>query len=124
MSRTRTITLTVGSLAAGALLATGVTGMAQADDRSDAPSTGSSAIQVPGSTDAGPGGERRGPGGGKHGMRGGPMGEALHGEAVVRTADGTIATVRHIQGEVTAVSADSITVKAEEPLRSRMSVAV
>jgi hypothetical protein len=49
-----------------------------------------------------------------HGMRGGPGGEALHGEAVVKSADGTISTVRQIQGSVTAVSADSITVEAED----------
>ncbi len=57
---------------------------------------------------------RGGPGGGMHGMRGGPGGEALHGEAVVKAPDGTISTVRQIQGSVTAVSADSITVEAED----------
>ena len=119
MSRTRTITLTLGSIAAGAVLATGVTGLAMADDTATpSPSTSSSA---PGS-DAAPGlTGKRGPGdgmregrGGMHGMRGGPMGEALHGELVVKADDGTISTVRQIQGTVTAVTSSSITVKAED----------
>ena len=119
MSRTRTITLTLGSVAAGAILATGVTGLALADDSATpSPSTSSSA---PGS-DTAPGiAGQRGPGdgmrdgrGGMHGMRGGPMGEALHGELVVKAADGTISTVRQIQGTVTAVTSTSITVKAED----------
>ena len=119
MSRTRTITLTLGSVAAGAILATGVTGLALADDSATpSPSTSSSA---PGS-DTAPGiGGQRGPGdgmrdgrGGMHGMRGGPMGEALHGELVVKAADGTISTVRQVQGTVTAVTSTSITVKAED----------
>jgi hypothetical protein len=119
MSRTRTITLTLGSVAAGAILATGVTGLALADDSATlSPGTSSS---VPGS-DTAPGiAGQRGPGdgmrdgrGGMHGMRGGPMGEALHGELVVKAADGTISTVRQIQGTVTAVTSTSITVKAED----------
>ncbi len=56
----------------------------------------------------------RGDRGGMHGMRGGPMGEALHGEFVVKAVDGTISTVRQVQGTVTAVSDTSITVKAED----------
>ena len=126
MSRTRTITLTVGSLAVGALLATGATGLAMADDASSAPAAVSSATQSPGAVNpgpdgvsglrGGPDGGMRGPGGpgGRHGMDGGPRGEALHGEAVVKAADGTISTVRQIQGAVTAVSATSITVEAED----------
>lgn len=122
MSRTRTITLTLGSVAAGAILATGVTGLALADDSATpSPSTSSSA---PGSDNAPGIGGQRGPGdgmrdgrdgrGGMHGMRGGPMGEALHGELVVKAADGTISTVRQVQGTVTAVTSTSITVKAED----------
>jgi hypothetical protein len=113
MSRTRTITLTLGSIAAGAILATGVTGLALADDTAT-PSPGTSAGTV---DQRGPGDGmrdgRRGPGG-MHGMRGGPMGEALHSEAVVKAADGTISTVRQVRGTVTAVSGTSITVKAED----------
>ena len=121
MSRTRTITLTLGSIAAGAVLATGVTGLALADDRhplagrlvvgtgTDAPS-GTTGQRGPGD------GMRDGRGGpgGMHGMRGGPMGEALHGELVVKAEDGTISTVRQVQGTVTAVTSTSITVEAED----------
>ncbi len=123
MSRTRTITLTVGSLAVGALLATGATGLAMADD-TGASTTSSAASAALGATSDGPGahagmrggpdGSMRGPGAGHKGMRGGPIGQPLHGEAVVKAEDGTILTVRQVHGTVTAVSADSITVEAED----------
>lgn len=127
MSRTRTIALTVGSLAAGAMLATGVTGLALADDSTGTPSSRASTPAAPGQNgpdgqgmrgdrggDHGMRGGRGGDMGGDHGMRGGPRGEALHGELVVKAADGTISTVRQIQGTVTEVNASSITVKAED----------
>jgi hypothetical protein len=128
MSRTRTITLTLGSLAAGAVLATGITGLALADDTAT-PAPGTSSAAPGGDAAAGPLGMRGGPGdgmrggpgdgmrggpGGMHGMRGGPLGEPLHGELVVKAPDGTISTVRQVQGTVTAVSSTSITVKAED----------
>jgi hypothetical protein len=125
MSRTRTITLTLGSLAAGAVLATGVTGLALADDSagsagsagssssSTSPSTGTS--DAPGMRDGMRDG--RGHGGPGRGMMGAlrdAVGEPIHGETVVKKDDGSFATVRHLRGTVTAVSADSITVKAED----------
>lgn len=131
MSRTRTITFTLGSIAAGAVLATGVTGLALADDTAT-PSPGASS-SAPGSDASSGAMGQRGPGqgmhdgrggpggpgdqgglGGLHGMRGGPMGEALHGELVVKAEDGTISTVRQIRGTVSAVTSTSITVKAED----------
>lgn len=124
MSRTRTITLTLGSVAAGAILATGVTGLALADDQTaPAPSASSSAgaandsapRSAPGMGGRGMDARHDGPGGGMHGMRGpGPLGEALHGELVVKAEDGTISTVRQVRGTVTAVSSTSITVEAED----------
>ncbi len=127
MSRTRTITLTLGSIAAGAVLATGVTGLALADDTAT-PSPGTSSSS-PGSDAAkgtagqrGHGQDMRDGRGDMHGMRGGPMGEALHGEFVVKAADGTISTVRQVQGTVTAVSSTSITVKAEDGYTSTFTV--
>ena len=69
----------------------------------------------------GPGGQ--GPGGqgpGGHGPGGhgpgahGPEGHMLHSEGVIEQADGTYITVRMQQGEVTAVSATSITVKSAD----------
>lgn len=112
MTRTRTITLTLGSLAAGAILATGVTGLAVAADgdqgsSSASPSTASGQHESHWSRDA----DRKG---GPRGERGGLMGEALHGEMVVKADDGTITTVRQVHGVVTKVSASSITVEAED----------
>lgn len=125
MSRTRTITLTLGSIAAGAVLATGVTGLALANDTAT-PSPGASSSapgsdatsETMGQRDRGDlmrdgRGGRGGPGG-LHGMRGGPMGAALHGEFTVKAEDGTISTVRQVRGTVTAVSGTSITVTAED----------
>jgi hypothetical protein len=137
MSRTRTITLTLGSVAAGAILATGVTGLALADDQSNpAPTASSSAGTTSDSTapearrgdgrgmgGRGTDGRHDGSGRGMHGMRGpGALGEALHSEAVVKAEDGTITTVRQIRGTVTAVSGTSITVKAEDGYSSTFAV--
>jgi hypothetical protein len=132
MSRTRTITLTLGSVAAGAILATGVTGLALADDQSTpAPSASSSAGTTTDSTAPnGRGMDGRGmddrhggPRGGMHGMRGpGALGEALHGELVVKADDGTISTIRQIRGTVTAVNGTSITVEAEDGYTSTFAI--
>jgi hypothetical protein len=125
MSRAKTITVTVGSLAAGAILATGITGIASASGSTSTNNTPTAAQSstAPGSAqstrprghaDRQRGGMRGGPHRGDHEMLGGPRGDALHGEAVVKAADGTISTVRMIRGEVTAVSSSSISVKAED----------
>jgi hypothetical protein len=106
MSRTRTITLTIGSLAAGAVLATGITGMAMAADGTPSGTPGGSHASRQHMPD----------------MRGGPGGQALHGELVVKAADGTISTVRTIHGTVTAVSSSSITVKADDGYSSTFDV--
>ncbi len=135
MSRTRTITLTIGSLAAGAVLATGVTGLAMAADSTPSPS-GSSSATTPGTSDAPDAGTaqgtpdegmRGGRDGGRHGgmlggRHGGPGGDALHSESVVKAADGTISTIRMIHGTVTAVSSSSITVKAEDGFTATYSI--
>lgn len=70
--------------------------------------------------DHGPGGDR-GPGGmGDHGPGdfGGPRGEMgghmLHSEGVIEDADGNYVTVRSQEGEVTAISATSISVKSSD----------
>ena len=123
MSRTKTITLTLGSLAAGAVIATGITGVALAADSSPTPSSSatSSATSSAGSSAGakdGPdrGGQRdHGPGrGGRGGLLGERGSEPLHGEMVVKAADGTVSTVQMVRGTVTAVTASSITVKAED----------
>jgi hypothetical protein len=135
MTRTRTITLTIGSLAAGAVLATGVTGLAMAADATPNPgrssvAPGATGHQDPGSTLGNPADVPRGgldgrPGGPGHvdGMRGALGGDALHGEIVVKAADGTFSTVRIIRGTVTAVGADSISVKADDGYTATFDVA-
>lgn len=121
MARLTTVSLTVGSLAAGAVLATGVTGLALADGAASGTSS-STAATAPSS----PSGDARarlnqpgepmrhrpGPGGAMSHRA--PGSEPLHGEVVVQADDGTITTERMIRGSVTAVSASSITVKADD----------
>lgn len=122
MSRSKNLTITLGSLAAGAVLATSITGIAMAADSSPSPSSSSSSSSgASGATDPAGGpagdGQRGGPrdgGPGRGGMLGAPGTEPLHGEIVVQAEDGTVSTVRMIRGTVTAVSSTSITVKAED----------
>ncbi len=73
MSRTRTITLTLGSIAAGAVLATGVTGLAMAADSTPSPS---SSATTPGATNGQAVPDALGAA--HDGMRGGPS-DAGHG---------------------------------------------
>ena len=133
MSRAKTISITVGSLAVGAILATGITGIAAAANGSPSPSPSTSTHTAPqqghgGSLRSAPdglgrhGGHGGGLGGPRGGMLGGPGGQALHGEFVVKAADGTISTVRMIRGAVTAVDASSITVKADDGYSSTFAV--
>jgi hypothetical protein len=147
MSRAKTITITVGSLAAGALLATGITGIASAANSTPSPSASSGSTQAnpqggssahrdakPGQSDSsrsnqgrhgGPGGSDgpgEGMGGHRGGMMGGPGGQALHGEIVMKAADGTISTVRLIEGTVTEVGTESITVKAADDFTATYTV--
>ena len=97
----------VGALAVGGLAVTA----AAADDATPSPSASDNAAE-PGTEP----GDRPGRGpGGHHGPgMGGPGGPAVHGELVVETEDGVYATVLVQRGEVTAVSATSITVKSAD----------
>lgn len=101
----------VGAGALGATILTGVA-FAQSNSATNQASTAIAAMdghRGPGGP-GGPGGK----GGFGHGGPGGPGGELLHSEATVETPDGTIEQVRSIRGEVAAVTADSITVKASD----------
>jgi hypothetical protein len=114
MSRKRTILVSVGSLAAGALIATSVTGLALAADGDAAtPSSGASA---PASPQTQAPGDRRPGGAGLGGRLLGTLrpGLMLHSETVVKAQDGSFVTVGVTAGTVTAVSSSSITVKAED----------
>ncbi len=51
---------------------------------------------------------------GRHALRHGLRGHGLHGEFVVKKADGTFATLLSQRGEVTAVDGDSVTLKSED----------
>lgn len=96
---------------AGALGATILTGVAFAQSNSATNQAATAITAMDGHR--GPGGPG-GKGGFGHGGPGGPGGELLHSEATVETSDGTIEQVRSIRGEVTAVTADSITVRASD----------
>ena len=77
----------------------------RADGRPDRPG--------PGMGDHGPGMGDHGPGMGDHGP-GRPEGVVLHGEMVVERPDGAVVTLRMQEGEATAVSATSITVRSTD----------
>jgi len=127
MSRAKMIAATVGALAAGAVLATGITGIAAAANGTPSPKSSSPSAPLGSARAAqhGPDGHG-GPGdhrdGHRGGMLGGPGGQALHGEVVVKATDGTISTVRMIDGTVTAVGADSITVKSADDFTATFTV--
>jgi hypothetical protein len=96
---------------AGALGATVLTGIAFAGTSGAQPAT-SAAVQT--HDGRGPGGEG-GPGGRGHGPGDGRfLGRVMHGEVVVENKDGDAVTVAIQNGEVTAVDADSVTVKSAD----------
>lgn len=86
----------------------------------------------PASSDRGPQGPDgpQGPGGpheDHHGMGGpggpdGPRGDVLHGEMVVEEEDGSIVTVRLQEGEVTAASPTSISVRSTDGFTSTYAI--
>ena len=124
---------TVAAIAAGALAASALTGVAIAasataddDSATSQHDSGERARDHGGRPGPeGPGGPERGgegrggqgPGGHGPGQRGpglGPEGGLLHGEVVVEASDGVYETKRMQRGEVTVVSATSITVVSED----------
>lgn len=121
MSRKKNITVVAGSLALGALLATGVSGVAMAANgsTSNSGSSASSAKQgTHGSKDAAgtlsTRDDKGGKGAGRGGSHGMGRGHALHSTATIKDSTGAFVNIASIQGAVTAVSASSITVKAED----------
>lgn len=124
MTRKKNITVVASSLALGALLATGVSGVAMAangDSSSNSSNSSSNATQQGkhGSRDSAgalsardeKGGMSMGRGG-KHGGIG--RGHALHSTATVKDSTGAYVNLASIEGAITAVSATSMTVKAED----------
>lgn len=135
MNRKKVAILTVGSVAAGAVIALGATGIALAatgglhgPERGGIHSQdrgGDSGAEQGGpgnQDDDGPGdSSRRGGPGGRDGMGGhqGALGVLrgalpLHSETVVKQQDGTILTIVGVFGTVSAVSPTSITIAAED----------
>ena len=121
MSRKKNITVVAGSLALGALLATGVSGVAMAANgsTSNSGSSASSAKQgTHGSKDAAgtlsTRDDKGGKGAGRGGSHGMGRGHALHSTATIKDSTGAFVNIASVQGAVTAVSATSITVKAED----------
>jgi hypothetical protein len=116
------VTAIVAAATLGTVALTGATIALAADD-----TTPSSASDSP--TGADPRGMR----GGHHGDHGfgdrglgGPRegfgGELLHGEGVAEDADGTIVTIRMQQGEVTTISATSMSVKSADGYTSTYAI--
>ena len=102
MKRSTTIVTAVAAMGAGALLATGITGIAIADQgRGDRPGASAEGFGKPGKGHRGMKGERH-------------AGTPVRGEHVVQDTTGAFVTYRMIQGTVTAVSPTSITVKAAD----------
>ena len=111
MITTRKIAAIVGGIAvAGIVGFAGVAAATAAPSPSGSPAPSTSSESAPDEGRPGEGRERDG----KHG-RFGRMPRGLHGEWVVRgEEEGQYITVVGVRGEVTAVSATSITVKAED----------
>jgi hypothetical protein len=126
MSRTRT--LIVAALAATALVGAGAVIGASATTAggtgSGNPSTSADSLDAmaldtalgslsddPGGTPDGRMGDRMGP---RHRFGGGMVDRLLHGEVVLKGKDGKPVTVAVQTGEVTGVTADSVTVKSED----------
>jgi hypothetical protein len=127
MTRNKKFTRIATGITAGALLTVGaatIATSANAAPRADQNTTTSSTSS---STSTGaPKGKGMGNDmdrgmGRRHGMPGGPgmhhgvdRGTPVHGEMVVKNSDGTYSTHVDVNGTATAVSASSITVKAED----------
>ena len=121
----------VAAATLGAAAFTGAAVALAADDTptpsasESAPSRGMDGLGGHGPRQDGPGGHgpRDGHGPREHGPLGprehgpgehGPGGELLHSEGVIEDADGSFVTVRMQEGDVTAVSATSLTVKSAD----------
>jgi hypothetical protein len=107
MILSKRVALAIAGVAAAAVVGTAGIAAATAPDPSGSPSPTASAPDTGGKA-PGRAGERRG----KLGHR--ALGRGLHGEFVVKGKDGAYVTVVSVRGEVTAVSANSITIKAED----------
>jgi hypothetical protein len=106
MILSKRVTLAVAGVAAAAVVGTAGVAAATAPGPSSPPSPSASAD--PDTREPGAAGERRGK------LKHRVLGRGLHGEFVVKGKDGKPVTLVAVRGEVTAVSATSITFKAED----------
>jgi hypothetical protein len=113
MILSRRVALAVGGTAAAAVVGTAGVAMASAPSPSGppgSPAPSASATAAPDKPDRWGGRDRAG-----HRHR--PLhrlGAAVHGEFVVKDRDGKFVTMVSVRGEVTAVGATSITIKADD----------
>lgn len=111
MILSKRVALAIAGVAAAAVVGTAGVAAAIAPDPSGSPSpTASPSTSAPDTGGKAPGrvGERRAK------LEHRALGRGLHGEFVVKGKDGAYVTVVSVRGEVTAVSATSITIKAED----------
>jgi hypothetical protein len=107
MILSKRVAVAIAGVAAAAVVGTAGVAAATARDPSGSPSPTASAPDTGGKA-PGRAGERRGK------LEHRAFGRGLHGEFVVKGKDGAYVTVVSVRGEVTAVSATSITIKAED----------
>lgn len=107
MILSKRVALAVAGVAAAAVVGTAGVAAATAPDPSGSPAPTASAPDT-GKTAPGRAAERHGK------LKHRALARGLHGEFVVKGKDGAYVTIVSVRGEVTAVSATSITFKAED----------
>jgi hypothetical protein len=112
MILSKRVALAIAGVAAAAVVGTAGVAAATASDPSGSPAPTASAPDTGGPDTGGKAPGRAGERHAKLGHR--ALGRGLHGEFVVKGKDGAYVTVVSVRGEVTAVSATSITIKAED----------
>jgi len=119
MKRKTAIGSAIAAMGAGALLATGITGLATASPTTNPGVDRLSSSDGSMTKDRGP----KGRGMGHHGSKQGKHGKnAVRGEHVIQGADGAFITYRMTHGTVTAVSPTSITVQAADGTSERYAI--
>lgn len=105
MKRSTAVFSTIAAIGVGALLATGITGIANAGPGDRSPGSQSSESFT----------SHKGKGSGMPGMKGSREGGTpVRGEHIVQDSSGAFVTYRTILGTVTAVSSSSISVRAAD----------
>jgi hypothetical protein len=110
MILSKRVALAIAGVAAAAVVGTAGVAAATAPDPSGPAPSGSPSASAPdpGTRAAGRADERRAK------LKHRALGRGLHGEFVVKGKDGAYVTLVSVRGEVTAVSATSVTFKAED----------